>query len=91
MKTNLFLQVVKSDEFVSISESQLVDLISNDELEVNNGEEEVVFNAVLKWVEASGDVTEAEKRKKRFHHVLSHVRLPHLSPYFLHDCVQKLK
>ena len=76
---------------MSISECQLIDLISNDELEVSKGEEEVVFNAVLKWVEASGDVTEAEKRKKGFHRVLSHVRLPHLSPYFLHDCVEKLK
>jgi len=84
------VQVVNSDEFVSISENQLIDLISNDDLEVNNGEEEVVFKAVLKWVEAGGDLKEAEDRKERFHLVLSHVRLPLLSPYFLHDSVENL-
>jgi hypothetical protein len=60
-------------------------------LEVTNGEEEVVFKAVLNWVKANGEAEEAETRKSRFHLVLSHVRLPLLSPYFLHDCVEKLK
>ena len=34
---------MKCDEFASISENQLIDLISNDDLELPNGEEEVVF------------------------------------------------
>jgi hypothetical protein len=33
----------------------------------------------------------ADDRRSRFHRVLSHVRLPLLSPYFLHDCVENLK
>ena len=69
----------------------MVDLISNDDLELPNGDEEVVFKAVVKWCEANGDSTESSDRKSKFHRVLSHVRLPLLSPYFLHDCVEKMK
>jgi hypothetical protein len=40
--------VVDCDEFTTISESQLIDLISSDDLEISNGQEEAVFNAVVK-------------------------------------------
>jgi hypothetical protein len=48
-----FTDLVSGEEFESIHEGQLVDLICSDELEVNR--EEDVFNAVVKWVESSSD------------------------------------
>lgn len=80
-----FTQLVNGDEFESISETQLIDLMSSDDLEVDREEE--VFNAVLKWVEA--DEGGCVQRKSRLHRVLAHVRLPLVSPYFLHDLVEK--
>ena len=97
------MQVSHSDEFDFISESQLIDLISNDDLETESGEEEEVFRAVMRWAENiqeennanSGAVwagaelaTARVSRGTNLHHVLSHVRLPKVSPYFLHDCVE---
>lgn len=48
-----FNDLVSGEEFEAIPETQLVDLISSDELEVNK--EEDVFNAVMKWIESSCD------------------------------------
>ena len=63
-------------------ESQLIDLISCDDLEV--AREEDVFNALIKWVQS-----DAANRKSRLHLVLAHCRLPLVSPYFLYDSVEK--
>ena len=38
----------QSDEFEAISETQLIDLISSDDLETESGDEEEVFRAVMK-------------------------------------------
>ena len=77
-------------------------MISNDDLETESGEEEEVFRAVMKWAEnARGGNTAVcgeewvgvdlaavrTSRGANLHRVLSHVRLPRVSPYFLHDCV----
>jgi len=78
-----FNDLIPGEEFEAIPESQLVDLISSDELEVHR--EEDVFNAVIKWAECKADTC----RKTRLHAVLAHVRLPLVSPYFLHDWVEK--
>lgn len=43
-----------------------------------------VFLAVIRWLEANRETRETE-----FHRVLAHVRLPLISPYFLHDFVEK--
>ncbi len=42
-----------------------------------------VFLAVIRWLESS-----RESRETEFHRVLAHVRLPLISPYFLHDFVE---
>ena len=47
-----FTDLIKGEEFEAIPQSQLIDLIGSDELEV--GREEDVFNAVVKWVESQG-------------------------------------
>ncbi len=73
---------MKGEEFVSVGQSQLIELISSDDLECDR--EEDVFTAVMRWLSWSRETRETE-----FHRVLAHVRLPLLSPYFLHDCVEK--
>ena len=98
--------MARSEEFESISENQLIDLIGSDDLETESGEEEEVFRAVMRWAESSSQaITRAHEtsgsvswsgpefvsnqapRFDSLHNVLSHVRLPRVSPYFLHDCV----
>ena len=48
-----FNDLITGEEFEAIPESQLIDLISSDELEVLR--EEDVFNAVIKWAESHVD------------------------------------
>jgi hypothetical protein len=45
-----------------------------------------VLTAVMRWLEAN-----REGRETEFHRVLAHVRLPLISPYFLHDYVDKCR
>lgn len=73
---------MKGDEFLSIAQSQLIDLISSDDLECLR--EEQVYEAAIRWLDAA-----RETREPEFYRVLAHVRLPLLSPYFLNDCVDK--
>lgn len=42
------LQVVESEEFLLLPVTQLIDIISNDELNVRS--EEQVYSAVMSWV-----------------------------------------
>ena len=101
-RENIIYKVSLSEEFESISESHLIDLISSDDLRTKTGEEEEVFRAVIRWAESPQAEVETENtswvgvehvgnrgssRSNTLHNVLSHVRLPRLSPYFLHDCV----
>eukprot|EP00094_Tigriopus_californicus_P004616 TCALIF_04444-PA protein Name:"Similar to klhl20 Kelch-like protein 20 (Xenopus laevis)" AED:0.12 eAED:0.12 QI:148/1/0.88/1/0.87/0.88/9/0/660 len=79
----MFPEIVACEEFLSVGQSQLIELISSDDLECER--EEDVFQAVLKWLEFH-----PESREPEFHRVLAHVRLPLLSPYFLLDHVDHL-
>ncbi len=120
-----FPDVCQEEEFVTLTESKLVEFLSDDELCVES--EEVVFNAVMRWLDHSREnrskvcdrvdfvfylcivmfVPKADSNStvfvpmmgvdfsnclfsflQNFHNVLKHVRLPLLSPYFLHDCVE---
>lgn len=71
------------DEILSILPSKLIQFINSDDLEVEK--EETVFQVVLRWYNHS-----PEERSKDFAEVLKYVRLPLISPYFLHDCVASL-
>lgn len=75
-----FQDIVDGDEFTAISEAKLIEIISSDHLVVDR--EETVFYACLNWLKAQ------ERVPKNFAHVLCHVRLCLLSPYFLHDVVE---
>ena len=73
----LRLQVTKEDEFVELTNGQLISLVKKDELNVPD--EEDVFNAVLRWVEHS-----PAKRKDWFYNILKVMsKLPifHLAHY----------
>ena len=76
-----FQEIIEGDEFVSITEGKLIEIISSDDLEVDK--EETVFHACIKWLAAQ------QRVPKSFHKVLEHIRLPLLTPYFIHDVVER--
>lgn len=76
-----FQEIIESDEFTSIPEAKLVEILASDDLVVDK--EETIFMAALKWLKAQ------ERVPKSFDQVLKHVRLPLLTPYFLHDVVMR--
>eukprot|EP00102_Acyrthosiphon_pisum_P015469 XP_008186033.2 PREDICTED: kelch-like protein 2 [Acyrthosiphon pisum] len=64
-----FLEVVKSDEFLSLSSEDVVKIISCNDLAVPY--EEKVFESVIKWVKKDLD-----QRKDFLTELMEHVRLP---------------
>ncbi|XP_060869920.1 ring canal kelch homolog isoform X2 [Metopolophium dirhodum] len=79
---NQFLEVVKSDEFLSLSSEALMKLISCNDLAVPF--EEKVFECVIKWVKHDLD-----RRKDFLHELMEHVRLPLLRPDILDNVVEE--
>uniref|UniRef100_A0A5K3F501 BTB domain-containing protein n=1 Tax=Mesocestoides corti TaxID=53468 RepID=A0A5K3F501_MESCO len=75
-----FLEVVESEEFRLLPVSQLIELLSSDDLSVRG--EEQVYLAVMRWLQH--DLT---SRQKHLPLLLQHVRLPLLTPKFLVDVV----
>ena len=77
-----FPEVSRQDEFLTLTQAKLIELLSDDELSAEG--EETVFQAAVRWLD-----NDRHAHAPEFHHVLEQVRLPLLSPYFLHDCVAK--
>ncbi|XP_068122710.1 kelch-like protein 35 isoform X2 [Hyperolius riggenbachi] len=72
-----FEEVSCHEEFLQLSKEELIEYLSNDDLVVSK--EEVVFEAVMRWVKENGTTGE-----KALMDLLEHVRLPLLEPaYFL--------
>lgn len=71
-----FQEVMESEEFLLLPFSQLVDILSSDELNVRS--EEQVFSAVMNWVKFS-----ISERRAHLSQVLQHVRLPLVGPKYL--------
>lgn len=71
-----FSEVMDSEEFMLLPLNQLIDIISSDELNVQN--EEQVFVAAMAWVKNN-----LEERKAFLSMVLQHVRFPQMQPKFL--------
>ncbi|XP_029342500.1 kelch-like protein 3 isoform X6 [Acyrthosiphon pisum] len=67
-----FLEVVNSDEFLSLSSDDVVKIISFNDLAVPY--EEKVFESVIKWVKQDSD-----QRKDLLTELMEHVRLPLIS------------
>ncbi|XP_078512370.1 kelch-like protein 35 [Lissotriton helveticus] len=72
-----FSEVSCHEEFLDLSQAELIAYLSNEELVVMK--EEVVYEAAMRWVRH-----DAKTRKKVLRDILEHVRLPLLDPtYFL--------
>ncbi|XP_059834926.1 kelch-like protein 20 isoform X3 [Hypanus sabinus] len=75
-----FCAVRTQEEFLALSAEKLAQIISSDDLNVSR--EEMVFDAVLLWLERD------QSRKLVFEKILEHVRLPLISPYYIHDVIE---
>ncbi|CAF1629512.1 unnamed protein product, partial [Adineta ricciae] len=71
-----FLNVKESEEFLFLPVNQLIDILSNDEL--NIASEEDVFLCVMKWVSYN-----VEQRKEYLSKIFEHIRFPLMSARFL--------
>lgn len=74
-----FSNISHSDEFLALPCRDLIEIIKRDEL--NCASEEIVFDAVMRWVKHESD------RAEMLPEVLSYIRLPLLSPQHLADNV----
>ncbi|KAK7799148.1 hypothetical protein U0070_011533 [Myodes glareolus] len=92
-----FEDVYQHEEFLELNKDGLIDYICRDELIVSK--EEIVFEAVMRWI-----YEDVDHRRQFLPELLSHVRLPLLHPnYFVetveenqliqnsHDCYQLLR
>ena len=76
-----FTEVANEDEFLLLPKSQLAELLSCEDLNVNSEEE--VYNAIMRWV-----YHDKENRKNAIAELLQQIRMPLLSPRFLVDIVE---
>ncbi|XP_029441731.1 kelch-like protein 20 isoform X1 [Rhinatrema bivittatum] len=75
-----FSQVCRQDEFLCLAKDKLMEIVSSDDLNV--AQEEEVFEAVALWLEKEPG------RKQNFEKVFEHIRLPLISPYYIHDVIE---
>ncbi|XP_076020753.1 kelch-like protein 24 [Genypterus blacodes] len=77
-----FSSVYQQEEFMSLCVDKLTEIIASDHLNVPK--EELVFEAAMLWL------NKVPSRKQSFDKVLEHIRLPLISPYYLHDVIESL-
>ncbi|XP_028456476.1 kelch-like protein 20 isoform X3 [Perca flavescens] len=77
-----FSSVSQQEEFLSLCVDKLTEIIASDFLNVPK--EEMVFEAAISWL------NKCTSRKQSFEKVLEHIRLPLISPYYLHDVIESL-
>ncbi|KAF7666387.1 hypothetical protein LDENG_00107720 [Lucifuga dentata] len=78
-----FSSVCQQEEFLSVCVDKLTEIIASDHLSVPK--EEMVFEAAMLWL------NKCPSRKQSFDKVLEHIRLPLISPYYLHDAIESLE
>jgi len=76
-----FIDVVTSEEFLSLPCEQLKTLLSMDGLKVSKEEE--IYEAVMMWVKH-----DLQQRQKDFADIMSHVRLPFVSTAYLKQKIE---
>ncbi len=77
-----FEEVIKSAAFKEISDTELIEYMDDDGLNIAN--EDPVFEALVTWVRH-----DLENRKSSFESLLKHVTLSHCSLEFLRDTVKR--
>ncbi|XP_022106551.1 kelch-like protein 2 [Acanthaster planci] len=77
-----FTEVCKEEEFLQLSKERLIDLLVRDDLNVD--QEETVYEAAIAWVR-----DDLENRRADLYDVLSNVRFALISPYYIHDVVER--
>lgn len=77
-----FVQICKEEDFMQLSPQELISVISNDSLNVEK--EEVVFEAVMKWVR-----TDKENRVKNLSEVFDCIRFRLMTEKYFKDHVEK--
>ncbi|XP_069558862.1 kelch-like protein 20 isoform X2 [Brachyistius frenatus] len=77
-----FGSVCQQEEFLSLCVDKLTEIIASDDLNVPI--EEKVFEAAMLWL------NKCPSRKQSFEKVLEHIRLPLISPYYLHDVIESV-
>ncbi|XP_036041397.1 kelch-like protein 41 [Onychomys torridus] len=77
-----FVQICKEEDFMQLSPQELISVISNDSLNVEK--EEVVFEAVMKWVR-----TDKENRAKSLSEVFDCIRFRLMAEKYFKDHVEK--
>ncbi|CAK6964752.1 kelch-like protein 20 [Scomber scombrus] len=75
-----FSSVSQQEEFLSLCVDKLTEILASDHLNVPK--EELVFEAAISWL------SKCLSRKQSFEKVLEHIRLPLISPYYLHDVIE---
>lgn len=78
---NNFPEFCSTDDYLELDSQELISIIKRDELTVT---EEIVYEAVLKWIKNA-----AEERVSLLPEILSNVRLSLLSPEYLFNVVRK--
>nr|XP_021138959.1 kelch-like protein 24 [Columba livia] len=76
-----FEDVSQHEEFLELGKDELIDYICSDELVITK--EEMVFEAVMRWVYRA-----VELRRPVLHELLTHVRLPLLHPNYFVQTVE---
>ncbi|XP_066300512.1 kelch-like protein 18 [Branchiostoma lanceolatum] len=71
-----FIEVYKSEEFLSLQKAEVLQLLARDELNVKHEEE--VYEAAIQWIRH-----DEERRKEDLVDLMSKVRLPLLKPQFI--------
>ncbi|XP_033109486.1 kelch-like protein diablo isoform X2 [Anneissia japonica] len=77
-----FNEVCREEEYLSLSKDKVIDLIMRDELNVDR--EEIVYESAIAWVKH-----ELESRRVDLFDILSNVRFALISPYYIHDVIER--
>ncbi|XP_057299757.1 kelch-like protein 18 [Hydractinia symbiolongicarpus] len=76
-----FVTISTTEEFLTLSSERLIEFVSSDDTKIDC--EEQIFEAIMKWVKH-----DEENRQKHFKDLVSYVRFPLISPYYLMDHVE---
>ncbi|XP_047146015.1 kelch-like protein diablo isoform X2 [Hydra vulgaris] len=76
-----FITIANSNEFLHLEVDRLIEIVSSDDTKVE--QEEQVFEAIMNWVKF--DII---NRRRYFKDLVTHVRFPLISPYYLMDHVE---